>query len=118
MLLQLRYPSVHDDTVSLTTNVGTPVISNQHSESVGRRGDCIWSQLLLAVGVLANFSIRKQDHVDDSLSEYLMVADLCRSCIDGRLSLDRKACSGEVMLSLLSLAERVLTVLPAAAASC
>ena len=36
--LQIRFPSVHDDTVSLTTNVGTPVVSNQHSESMGRRG--------------------------------------------------------------------------------
>ena len=36
--MQLRFPSVHDDTVSMTTNVGTPVVSNQNSESIGRRG--------------------------------------------------------------------------------
>ena len=43
LLLQLRFPSVHDDTVSMTTNVGTPVVSNQNSESIGRRGACYLS---------------------------------------------------------------------------
>lgn len=38
LFMQLRFPSTHDDAVSLTTNVGTPVVSNQHSESIGRRG--------------------------------------------------------------------------------
>lgn len=52
---ELRYPSVHDDTVSMTTNVGTPVVSNQHSESVSRRGPVLMEDYHL-VEKLAQFN--------------------------------------------------------------
>ena len=61
LLLQLRYPSVHDDTVSMTTNVGTPVVSNQHSESVSRRGESRCSPALHYDAVLP--SLRSCAHL-------------------------------------------------------